>query len=305
MTSMPLAGRTVTICGGDRRELVLMEELVRLGARVAVTGFEQVSPLPAGLGHWELREALAAAEALILPMPGINEEGVVKAEFAARPLTLGAAEFSLLKPGTPVLVGIAGTYLKSQALKYGLKLLETAELDEIAIYNSIPTAEGAIEVAMRHTPFTLHGSQVLVCGFGRVGVTLARMLKGIGARVYVLARKGADRARGEEQGYEAYDYGTVFDVLDRIQVIFNTVPHPVLTERYLQELRPGTLLVELASAPGGIEMPAAEKLGLKVIKAMGLPGKVAPLTAGRILSRAYPSLLLDLWQEGRREVGGV
>lgn len=290
-----LAGRTVAIVGGDRRELVLMEELVRLGAEVAVAGFEQVSSLPAGLEHWELRRALAVADAVILPMPGVNEEGVVKAEFAASPLVLQTEEFNLIKPGAPVLVGIASRYLRWQARQRGLKLVETAELDEIAIYNSIPTAEGAIEVAMRNTSFTLHGSQVLICGFGRVGMTLARMLKGIGARVHVLGRKAADLARGEEQGYHVYDYQTVFPVLDRVQVLFNTVPQVVLTELYLQQLQPGTLLIELASAPGGIDVPAAERLGLQVIKAMGLPGKVAPLTAGRVLSQTYPKLLLEQW----------
>lgn len=290
-----LAGRTVAIVGGDRRELVLMEELVRLGAEVAVAGFEQVPSLPAGLEHWELRRALAVADAVILPMPGVNEEGVVKAEFAASPLVLQTEEFNLIKPGAPVLVGIASRYLRWQARQRGLKLVETAELDEIAIYNSIPTAEGAIEVAMRNTSFTLHGSQVLICGFGRVGMTLARMLKGIGARVHVLGRKAADLARGEEQGYHVYDYQTVFPVLDRVQVLFNTVPQVVLTELYLQQLQPGTLLIELASAPGGIDVPAAERLGLQVIKAMGLPGKVAPLTAGRVLSQTYPKLLLEQW----------
>lgn len=296
-----LLGRTVAIIGGDKRELVLMEELVRQGAQVLVVGYEQLSKLPAGLVHQELAGALTDADAVILPMPGINEQGVVKAEFAEQPLVLQSVHFSLIKPGTVVLVGIASQYLKSQALQYGLKLIETAELDEIAIYNSIPTAEGAIEIAMKNTSFTLHGSHVLICGFGRIGMTLARMLKGIGAWVHVLGRKAADLARGEEQGYQVYDYDTVFPILNKVQVVFNTVPHIVLTEKYLTHLQPGTLVIELASSPGGIDIQTAEKLGLNIIKAMGLPGKVAPHTAGRILGQTYPKLLMEQWDEAHPE----
>lgn len=296
-----LLGRTVAIIGGDKRELVLMEELVRLGAQVLVVGYEQIPQLPAGLIHQELTRALVEAEAVILPMPGVNEQGVVKAEFAEQPLVLHREHFSLIKPGTIVLVGIASRYLQSQALQHGFKLLETAELDDIAIYNSIPTAEGAIEIAMRNTPVTLHGSDVLICGFGRIGMTLARMLKGIGAWVHVLARSASDLARGEEQGYLVYNYDTVFSILSKVHVVFNTVPHIVLTEKYLKHLQPETLLIELASSPGGIDAQAAESLGLNIIKAMGLPGKVAPQTAGKILGQTYPKLLMEQWDESHLE----
>lgn len=296
-----LSGRTVAIVGGDKRDLVLMEELARLGAQVLVVGFEQIPQLPAGLVQQELTRALAEADAVILPMPGVSDQGVVKAEFAAQPLVLHMEHFSLIKPGTVVLVGIASQYLKSQALQHNLKLLETAELDDIAIYNSIPTAEGAIEIAMRNTSVTLHGSHVLICGFGRIGMTLARMLKGIGAWVHILARKDADLARGEEQGYQVYNYDTVFPILNKIHVVFNTVPYIVLTEKYLKHLQPETLLIELASSPGGIEVQAAENLGLKIIKAMGLPGKVAPQTAGKILGQTYPKLLMEQWGDTHTE----
>ncbi|NLL17437.1 MAG: dipicolinate synthase subunit DpsA [Clostridia bacterium] len=298
-----LTGRRIGIIGGDKRELVLMEELHRLGADVMVTGYEQLTQLPGGLAHWDLRENLTRAEGVILPMPGTDEQGKVKADFANRPLVLQPEDFALLSPGTPLLVGIAGRYLKDQSSHQGLKLIETAELDEIAVYNSIPTAEGAIAIAIQETSITLHGAQMLIVGFGRIGMTLARMLKGIGAHVAVVARKTVDLARAEEQGYLAFDYQTVFPVLSQIDVVFNTVPYPVIREEYLKRLKSDTILIELASSPGGFDLAGAERLGLKVIKAMGLPGKTAPLTAGKILSRVYPKLLLQHWEQGESKEG--
>lgn len=53
----------------------------------------------------------------------------------------------------------------------------------MAVLNAIPTAEGAIQIAMEEMPVTIHGSKALVLGFGRVGKTLAKMLDGIGAKL--------------------------------------------------------------------------------------------------------------------------
>jgi len=77
----------------------------------------------------------------------------------------------------------------------GIQLIETANLDELAILNSIPSAEGAIQMAMDATKITIHGSASFVLGLGRFGTTLARMLHGIGAQVTGVARKPSDLAR--------------------------------------------------------------------------------------------------------------
>lgn len=37
------------------------------------------------------------------------------------------------------------------------------------VANAVPTAEGAVQVAMEELPFTLHSARVLILGFGRVG----------------------------------------------------------------------------------------------------------------------------------------
>ena len=66
---------------------------------------------------------------------------------------------------------------------------------EIAILNSVPTAEGAIQVAMENTEITIHNSRCLVMGFGRCGTTLARSLLALGARVTVCSRSAQGSCR--------------------------------------------------------------------------------------------------------------
>ena len=45
----------------------------------------------------------------------------------------------------------------------------------------MPTAEGAIQLAMEELPITLHGARVLVIGYGRLGRVLADRLAGLKA----------------------------------------------------------------------------------------------------------------------------
>ena len=47
----------------------------------------------------------------------------------------------------------------------------------------------------------------------------------------------------------------------------------------LRQVREDCLLLDLASAPGGVDQEAAKDLGRRVQSALGLPGRVAPRTA--------------------------
>ncbi|WP_268087504.1 NAD(P)-dependent oxidoreductase, partial [Enterobacter sp. JH609] len=55
-------------------------------------------------------------------------------------------------------------------------------------------------MAIQNTDFTIHGSQVIVLGLGRTGLSLARTLHALGARVRVGARRPEHIARIYEMG---------------------------------------------------------------------------------------------------------
>ncbi|MFA5536632.1 MAG: dipicolinate synthase subunit DpsA [Bacillota bacterium] len=281
----------IAVIGGDSRELVLIKKLAALRAKVLLVGYDLVQ-LPEAFKKTDFKTALRRSDVIILPMSGIDEDGGIKAIFAQEALVAQQAEFDFVKHTTPILTGIMSSYLKNLAEIFDLNIIATAELDEIAILNSIPTAEGAIEIAIHEMEITLHGSNSLILGFGRVGKTLARMLKGIGTKVSITARKTVDLARITEQGYEAFTYQSISDNIGSMDVIFNTVPFLVLDDKLLKKLKPETIIIDLASNPGGVDTVSATERGLKVIHALGLPGKTAPLTAGQILCQAYPRIIL-------------
>lgn len=291
--SAVLTGIMVAVLGGDDRELVLIPELVRLGADVRVVGYPPREEIKGALLAESVGEAVSGVDAIILPMPGTDDQGVIRAIYTPKKLVLTEEIVAAIPPSVPIFIGVAKPFLRGLAKKYGLKLFEIAEMDEIAILNSIPTAEGAIQIAMQELPITIHGSETMVLGFGRVGQTLARMLAALGANVSIVARKPADLARGYEMGYRCLTYDQVAECVAATDVIFNTVPAMVLHEGILKNITRNTLIIDLATQPGGTDFQAAERLGVKAILAPGLPGKVAPVTAGRILARVLPRLILQ------------
>jgi dipicolinate synthase subunit A len=169
----------------------------------------------------------------------------------------------------------------------GKKFIDYNKLDSYALLNAVPTAEGAIKIAIENTPFTLWGSRALVIGNGRVGKILSHRLKGLGCCVTVSARKSSDKALIDALGIKHIDTKDI-DLCGRFDIIFNTVDHPVLNSA-LDNLE-GTLIIDLSTA-GCIDEAAALKYKAKYLKLPGIPGKTAPVTAGEILFETVSDIL--------------
>ena len=156
--------------------------------------------------------------------------------------------------------------------------------DEVTtILNTIPTAEGAIQIAMEETDYLISNMNVLVIGFGRVGKTLANKLKNFGLQVYCEARKETDLAWIRAYGYNAIPLDKLKNNLCKMDIIFNTVPYQILDKSTLILINKNTLIIDLASFPGGVDFDTAKKLGIKAILASALPGKVAPNTSAKYI----------------------
>ena len=159
--------------------------------------------------------------------------------------------------------------------------------------NALPTAEGAIQIAMEELPITLHDARVLVIGFGRLGQALAPRRRALGARVWVAARRYAQRAAAESMGLGSEGIHRLPDWLCGYDLVLNTVPAPVLGARELNALKERALVIDLASKPGGVDFSAAAELGVKAIWALSLPGKVAPVTAGLAIKSTIYNILTE------------
>lgn len=290
--SSALSGIKIAVVGGDDRETVLISELVRLGATVTVVGFPREKTKQGSYVVNSVEEACKGAEVLILPMPGTDPNGLIRAVYTEEKLELSEKIVRSLAPNALVIIGVARPFLREWARKYRFTLLEIAEMNEVAILNSIPTAEGALQIAMEELPITIHGARVSILGFGRVGLTLGRMLRNLGAEVTVVSREPAELARAYELGCRQAGFEQLGRVMQSVDVVFNTVPSMVITQDVLKMSNPEVLIIDLAAQPGGTDFEAANSFGIKAILAPGLPGKVAPLTAGKILANVIPRLII-------------
>lgn len=291
--SSPLSGIKIAVLGGDDRELVLVSELVRMSATVVVVGFPREKIVHGAFAVNTVEEACKDAEVVILPLPGTTSDGTIRAVYAEDNLILTEKAMGSISKNALAIIGSARPFLKEWSEKYGFHLMEVIDMDEIAILNSIPTAEGAIQIAMQETTSTIHGSQSCIIGFGRVGITLARTLKALGSDVTVVARNEGQLARAYEMGCRRAGFHDLREIMNTTNMVFNTVPQMVLDKEIIRYANPDVLIIDLATQPGGTDFEAANNFGLKAILAPGLPGKVAPAFAGKILADVIPRLIMD------------
>ncbi len=175
--------------------------------------------------------------------------------------------------------------------KNNIQVIDLIKNEKLAILNSISTAEGAIEVAMRETNFIIHGSNILILGFGRIGKVLAKKLQCMSANVTCAARKKEDLAWIKAYGYNPININEIGRELEQFDIIFNTVPHLILTKEKIKYLNKKCVLIELASRPGGIDRKEAGNYKIKVVEALALPGKVAPTTTAEFMKEAIYDLI--------------
>jgi dipicolinate synthase subunit A len=289
-----LTGVEVVLAGGDARQLEVIQKLTEMDASVSIVGFDRLdTPFP-GVSKAEWTpELLRAADALLLPAVGTDDEGTIAAVFTDRELKLSDPFLEAMPKWGKVYTGMAKPYLRRLCEKHQIGLVELFERDDVAIYNSIPTAEGAVMMAIQNTDITIHGSTCIVLGLGRTGMTLARTLQGLGAKVKAGVRREETFARAFEMGYEPFYIADLARQAEGCDLLFNTIPNMIITAQVISRLPLNAVIIDLASKPGGTDFRFAEKRGIKAMLAPGLPGIVAPKTAGRIIANGLIQMILE------------
>ena len=279
------------IIGGDLRFAYLAGALVSEGYRVISTGLDEVAMAPCVTGCTSVSQALALADAVILPMPVSNDGVTLNAPFSHRSISVDTV---LSEIGSEkILFGGAPSIAVSEKLnERELVMYDYLAREELALQNAVPTAEGAIQLAMEELPVTLAGAHCLVTGYGRVARALSELLVAMRANVTVAVRKCADSALAGMHGCETVRFSDM--TLGGYDVIFNAVPHQIFTQEILEQIPRETLIIDLASRPGGVDFNAAARLQIKTIWALSLPGRVAPKTAGYIIKDTLLNMLGEM-----------
>lgn len=262
--------QTFAVIGGDARQRYLAEQLMAAGFAVSC---HQVPGLADT--HASLHAAVQDARAVVLGMPALQSPALIRTQ------TGGLSLQTLLESLSGGTYVFGGRLAPARALlaQYPVRAVDYAESEPLAIANAVPSAEGAIELALHHTACTLAGSRVLVVGFGRIGKLLACKLKALDARVTVSVRKSADQAMAAALGLQTDVTGRYTRGLYQYACVCNTAPAPVFSAEQLRALQPGCVLIDLASGAGALEAGTPIPDSVQYLHALALPGKCAPATA--------------------------
>lgn len=288
-------GNSISVIGGDLRSIKLIELLSKDGTKVYTYGFdlaEEIEDEKNIIQCKNYKEAIEKSKVIIAPIPFSSDRQNLLMTFSEDKISI--SEFLDNIDGKIVLGGNFSEDVRKEFDNKKVQYIDLIKREEFSVLNAIATAEGTIEIILRETGRTLHGSKVLVMGFGRVGKVLSDKLAGLGAKVYCEARKNEDIAWIKAYGYNPIELKELDKYIGDFEVIVNTIPFEVLNEQRLNLVKKDVLLIDLASNPGGIDRKAARDKKLKFIWALSLPGRVAPITSAEFIKETLDNVLEEL-----------
>ena len=288
-----------SIIGGDLRTIKLAKMLANEGNKIYTYGLEKAEELKDN-SNIIFTEKISRAipkdvEVVIGPIPFTSNGININAPFGEKEISI--REMIHYLEGKILIAGSISPEIYDMANDDYIEIIDIMKREELAVLNTISTAEGAIEIAISNTNKIIHGSEVLILGFGRIGKVLARKMAGLSAKVTCAARKDEDLAWIRAYGHKETNINALGENLSQYDIILNTVPHLVLNKERLQYVKKDALLIDLASNPGGIDKKEAKELNLKLLWALALPGKVAPVTTAEFIKDTIYNILKEIYKK--------
>ncbi len=265
----------MVVFGGDKRQIYVAKSLAEKGYSVGTYRLSEAVPTKNCTELHALDEIFDRCGVLIGPIPFIKNLLPVEQ-------LIPAFERRLTKRHL-LTGGVIPPALMQFCAQNEIACHDFMRSERVAILNAIATAEGAVFEAIEASSINLHGSNCLVLGYGRCGKILAEKLKGLSAKVTVAARSEEALAFAEASGLRPVRLSAFKDRLPDYDFIFNTVPALILDDDCLALLKAETVIIDIASAPGGVDYDAATKRQRNAKLCLGLPGKVAPKASADIL----------------------
>ena len=278
----------VCIIGGDKRQVYMGLSMIKDGINAVFYAMDKCTMIDED--YSSLERAVEKCDCVVLPMPLSKDGETLFTPLSDMKIPLDSTLCDIIsrKPifcTNSRLLKRTGDYSRAVIFDY-------LDREELAVLNAVPTAEGALEIAMRNSPKTISGSSCLIAGYGRIGKVLSKLLYAMGAHVTVSARKINDLTWIRLNGCNPIETSEIAKG-GGYDIIFNTIPSMIFDRNTLSAVAKNALVIDLASAPGGVDFDEAARMGIKAIHALSLPGKVAPVTAGEIIKNTIYNMVRE------------
>lgn len=283
-----------SVIGGDIRQVYLVEELAQHTNRICCYALcsspnerhcSSVSVYEAA----SLTESCSASPCIVCPIPFSRNGPFLNQSAFDENLSIYQL-LSNLRPGQSFFAGCIPDDFKATAEEIGVHVFDLMSDPSLSLFNTIATAEGAICEAIKRSPINLHQSSCAILGYGRCGRTLSHYLKGMFCNIYVAsiqAEECAQAALIADKTGTLQNFGSCVGEFD---FIFNTIPSMVVPSRLLEKMKSSVTIIDIASAPGGVDFTAARELGISAVLCPGLPGKYAPVSSARAVKETIEKI---------------
>ena len=293
----------IAVLGGDLRQYAAASALCDYGWNVALWGLNKGGTKDERIDHQEIFEnAVSEACAWILPLPSAIAGNTFNCPLYPQASGIKLTDIlSSVDDNTAIIGGRIPKEIYASLQDRGIKTFDYFESEDFQIRNAYTTAEAALSIAMNALDKEIREAKIAVTGFGRIAKHLCTLLTKLGASVTVCARKPSDLAWAEAFGAEVFAIGTEIErkkaltsLENGYDIIYNTIPSPLFDRVFLERVCKKTLIIELASGSGGIDISSAKELGSNTLWASSLPGKYAPESAGKLIGICVDRILSEV-----------
>lgn len=275
----------IAVLGGDLRQIYIANHLCESGYSVVVYGTVQSKLLKSICVATSLSHALNICNVIVCPTPFSKNNTHLFTENEEISISNTLLEQTLNQDHF-VVGGDFPNEFTNYCKFHQIEFYDFLKDDSIAIENAVATAEGAIAMAIQSSLINLSKSRCLVLGFGRCGKILAHKLSGFQTKLTISTRNSSSLSYGHSLGYDVIQLSELKYNLPQFDYIFNTIPSVILPKELLAKISPETTIIDIASAPGGLDYGYVKKHHLNAHLCLGIPGKISPKTTGIILSNA-------------------
>ncbi len=285
--------KNIVFVGGDARQIMAARMLSLRGWRVSTflggnfdVAFER---------YESLESALMDADTVVLPLPVSVDAKSLNAPFLENEQIALSRIVDALSQKQTVIGGRIPEDMVRALENRGIAVIDYFKSEAFQIENAYTTSEAALSIAMNNLKRNIRGARFAVMGYGRIARTLTELLIKLGGKVCVLARKEGDLAWARIAGAKVMRITSenIKKLVDGYDIIFNTVPSWLFFEEFLSRVDKNTLIIDLASSPGGVDVSAAKKLNSRVLWASSLPGKYAPESAGELIADCIGDIISE------------
>ena len=286
----------IALLGGDLRQYYAAEYLTQYFDEVSVWGLGEREYACHSICQYETPQAaLAECDYCILPVKVSQDGKTLYCPLNPTAKTELLYIFDIFSSKSIILGGIVPNETLCNCLSKEVRYINYFDREELQIKNALLTAEAALAEGIKAIPVSLLGAKIAILGYGRIAKLLCDKLSLMGAFVTVFARKENDRANALCRGALAFSFDQDFKsrISEDFDLIYNTVPTPIMDASIVAHMNRDTVYIDLATAPGGIDFEAAQHFGIKAIQAWGLPGKTSPKSAGRIVAETIVHILTE------------